>query len=81
MRADLPILSDIAQKGETENLSKKKQRTKRKYRITTNQELQTRIESLEMKIQAKAQRITIYVKRSKQYKQNLMFANNRKTLA
>ena len=64
MRTDLSILSDIAQKGETENISKKKQRIKRKYRITTNQELQTTIESLKMKIQAKAQRIRRYVKRS-----------------
>ena len=79
MRADLSIISDIAQKSESENISKKKQRTKRKYRITTNPELQTRIESLKMKIQAKAQRIRRYVKRSKQYKKNLMFANNRKT--
>ena len=38
MRADLSILSDIVQKGETENISKIKQRIKRKYRITTNQE-------------------------------------------
>ena len=57
MRADLSMLPDIAQKGETENISKKKQRIKRKYRITTNQELQTIRESLKMKIQAKAQRI------------------------
>ena len=71
MRADLSILSYIAQKGETENIFKKKQRIKRKYRITTNQELQTRIESLQMKIQAKTQRINRHVKRSKQYKQNL----------
>ena len=66
MRADLSILSHIAQKGKTENISKKKQRMKRKYRITTNQELQTTIESLKMKIQAKAQQIRRYVKRSKQ---------------
>ena len=79
MRADRSILSHIAQKGETENISKKEQRIKRKYRITTNQELQTTTESLKMKIQAKAQRIRRYVKRSKQYKQNLMLANNRKT--
>ena len=33
-----------------------------------------------MKIEAKAQRIRRYVKRSKQYNQNQMFANNRKKL-
>ena len=79
MRAGLSILSDIAQKGETENISKKKQRIKRKYRIRTKQELQTIRESLKMKIQAKAQRIRRYVKRSKQYRKNQMFSNNRKT--
>ena len=33
-----------------------------------------------MKIETKAQRIRRYVKRSKQYNQNQMFANNRKKL-
>ena len=65
MRSDLSILSDIVQKDETENIFKKKQRIKRKYRITTNQELQTIRESFKMKIQSKAQRIRRYVKRSK----------------
>ena len=39
MRADLSILTDMAQKGETQKVSKKKQIIKRKYKITTNQEL------------------------------------------
>ena len=77
MRADLSILSEIVQKGETENISKKKSRIN--YRITINQELQTITEFLKMKIQAKAQRIRRYVKRSKQCRQNQMFSNNRKT--
>ena len=58
--------------------SKKKQRIKKKYKITTNQELQAARESLKMRIQAKAQRIRRYVKRSKQFSQNQMFPNNRK---
>ena len=78
MRADLSILTDVAQKSETQKISKKKQKIKRKYKITTNQDLQTTRESLKMKILAKAQRIRRYEKRSKQYKQNQMFANNRK---
>ena len=78
MRADLSILTDMAQKGETQKISKKKQRIKKKYKITTNQELQAARESLKMRIQAKAQRIRRYVKRSKQFSQNKMFANNRK---
>ena len=78
MRADLSILTDMAQKGESQKISKKKQRIKKKYKITTNQELQTVRESLKMKIQAKAQRIRRYVKRSKQFSQNQMFANDRK---
>ena len=41
MRAELSILTDMAQKGETQKISKKKQRIKSKYKITTNQELQT----------------------------------------
>ena len=62
MRADVSILTDMAQKGETQKISKKKQRIKRKYKITTNQDLQTTRESLKMKILAKAQRIKRYEK-------------------
>ena len=75
MRADLSVLTDMAQKGESQKISKKKQRIKKKYKITTNQELQTVRESLKMKIQAKAQRIRRYVKRSKQFSQNQVFAD------
>ena len=50
MRADLSILTDMAQKSETQKISKKKQKIKRKYKITTNQDLQTTRESLKMKI-------------------------------
>ena len=78
MRADLSILTDIAQKGETQKISKKNQRIKKKYKITTNQELQAARESLKMRIQSKGQRIRRYVKRSKQFSQNQMFAKNRK---
>ena len=77
MRADLSILTDMAQKSETQKISKKNQRIKKKYKITTNQELQAMRESLKMRIQAKAQRIGRYVKRSKQFSQNQMFAHNR----
>ena len=79
MRAGLSILTDMAQKDETQKISKKNQRIKKKYKITTNQELQAVRESLKMRIQAKAQRIRRYVKRSKQFSQNQMFANNRKS--
>ena len=41
IRAELSILTDMAKKGETQKISKKKQRIKSKYKITTNQELQT----------------------------------------
>lgn len=64
MRADLSILTDMAQKGETQKISKKNQRIKTKNKTTTNQELQVVRESLKMRIQAKAQRIRRYVKRS-----------------
>ena len=75
MRADLSVLTDKAQKGENQKISTKKQRIKKKYKITTNQELRTVRESLKMKIQAKAQRIRRYVKRSKQFSQNQVFAD------
>ena len=68
----------MAQKSETQKISRKKQKIKRKYKITTIQDLHTTREFLKMKILAKAQRIRRYEKRSKQFKQNQMFANNRK---
>ena len=78
MGADLSVLTDMEQKGETQKIYKKNQRIKNKQKITTNQELQAARESLKMRIQAKAQRIRRYAKRSKQFSQNQMFANNRK---
>ena len=78
MRAQLSILTDMAQKGETQKISKKK-RIKRKYKITTNQELQTVTGHLKMKIEAKPQRIRRHLKRSKQFSQNQMFANIEKS--
>ena len=50
--------------------------------MTANQYLQTIRESLKRKIEAESpnKRIRRYVKRSKYYKQNQMFANNRKEL-
>ena len=70
----------MAQRGETQKVSKKKQRIKKKDKMTTNQYLQTIRESLKRKIEAESpnKRIRRYVKRSKYYKQNQMFANNRK---
>ena len=48
--------------------------------MTANQDLQATRESLKRKIEAESpnKRIRRYVKRSKYYKQNQMFANNRK---
>ena len=40
MRVDLSILTEMAQKGETQTISKKNQRIKKKYKTTTNQELE-----------------------------------------
>ena len=79
MRAELSILTDMAQKGETQKISKKKHRIKSKYKITANQELQTVTGHLKMKIEAKPQRIRRRVKRSKQFSQNQMFANIEKS--
>ena len=39
-RADLSILTDMAQTSETQKISKRKQKIKRKYKITTNRDLQ-----------------------------------------
>ena len=41
MRADLSILSDMAQRSEIQKISKNNQKIKRKYKITANEDLQT----------------------------------------
>ena len=53
MRAELSILTDMAQKGESQKISEKKQRIKKEIQITTNQEVQTVRESLKMKFKQK----------------------------
>ena len=68
----------MAQKSDTQKISKTKEKIRRKGKITINKDLQTTRESLKMKILAKAQKTWRYERRSKQYKQNQMFANNRK---
>ena len=79
MRAELSILTNVAQKGETQKILKKKQRIKKEIKKKQQtKELQTVRESLKMKIQAKARRIKRHVKRSKQFSQNQMVASNRK---
>ena len=65
-------------KSDTPNNSKRKERVKKKYKIVSVQDIETAREIIKMKIQAKAQRVRRHEKRSKQYKQNRLFQNDRK---
>ena len=67
----------MAQKGETQKISKKKQRIK-KYKITTNQELPTGKRILQNENSSKSSKSRENMcKTSKQVSQNQIFPNNR----
>ena len=78
MRGELSFLIEMSK--EENNLKKSKQRDgiQRKHSIKTKKESEAIMETLKMKIQAKAQQLRRYAKRSKQYNQNRLFNNDRK---
>lgn len=80
MRAELSLITEIENGNNSENINKKKNYLNRKYNITSRAKLLETKEMLKMKIQAKAQRLRRYEKRTKQYRQNRMFYEDRKKL-
>ena len=76
MRAELSILTDMAQKGESQRFPRKNKELKRNTNNNKPRSANSKRIS-ENEIQAKAKRIRRYVKRSKQFSQNQTFANNR----
>ena len=78
MRGELSFLTKMSK--EENNLKKYRKRDgiQRKYNIKTKKDSEAIMEILKMKIQAKAQRLRRYAKRSKQCNQNRLFNNDRK---
>ena len=78
LRGDISIITEYT-KGNTTNKIRRKLKTiLRKHKITADEQLIACEEDLKQALQAKAQRIRRYTKRSEQYKQNKMFREDSK---
>ena len=73
MRGELSLLTEMLKENDHQKKSKKRSGIKKRYNVKTKEDMETIRESLKMKIQAKAQRLRRYDKRSKQYNQNRIF--------
>ena len=69
MRGELSLLTEMLKENDHQKKWKKRSGIKKRYNIKTKEDMETIRESLKMKIQAKAQRLRRYDKRSKQYSQ------------
>ena len=78
MRGELSFLTEMSKKENNLKKSRKRDGIQREYNIKTKKDSEAIMEILKMKIQAKAQRLRRYAKRSKQYNQNRLFNNDRK---
>jgi len=78
------VLSIIAETGtgsDNGELNRKKRKIFKKYRVTNAREVVQLTETLQQKVQAKAQRQTRYAKRETHYIQNKMFKDDTKNFA
>ena len=76
LRGDISIITEYT-KGDTTNKIRRKLKTSlKKYRVTADEQLIACKEDLKQVLQAKAQRIRRYTKRSEWYKQNKMFGED-----
>ena len=73
-RGDLSVLSEMARGNEIGQ--RKSSQMKRKYDIKIQHDITNAMEKIKQEIQAKAQRVRRYEKRSKQYHQNKGFVEN-----
>ena len=78
LRSDLSIINEYTT-GNTSKKTKQKFMTiQKKHKITKEEQIRTLKEDLKQKLQAKAQRLRQYTKRSKQFRQNKMFREDAK---
>ena len=77
LRGDISIITEYT-KGNTK-IRRKLKTILKKHKIAANEQLITCKEDLKQALQAKAQRIRRYTKRSEQYKQNKMFREDSKS--
>ena len=80
LRGEISIISEYI-KGNNSNKFKRKLKTiLKKHRITKDEEFTASKEDLKQALQANAQRLRCYTKRSEQYKQTRMFRVSQKIL-
>ena len=78
LRGDISIITEYTN-GNTANKIRRKLKTiLKKHKIATDEQLMVHKENLKQALQAKAQRIRRYTKRSEHHKQNKMFREDSK---
>ena len=78
LRGDISIITEYINENTTTKVRRKLKTILKKHKITAYEQLIACKEDLKKTLQAKAQRIRRYTKRSDQYKQNKMFRKDSK---
>ena len=78
LRGDISIITEYTNGNTTKKIRRKLKTILKKHKITADEQLIACKEDLKQALQAKAQRLRRYTKRSEQYKQNKMFREDSK---
>ena len=78
LRSDLSIINEYTTANTCKKTKWKFKTIQKKHKITKEEQITTLKEDLKQKLQAKAQRLRQYTKRSKQYRQNKVFREDAK---
>ena len=78
LRGDISIITEYTKGNATTRIRRKIQTILKRHKITADEQLIACKEDLNQALQAKAQRLRRYTKRSEQYKQNKMFREDSK---
>ena len=78
LRGDISIITEYTNGNNTNKIRRKLKTILKKHKITPDEQLMACKEDLKQALQAKAQRLRRYTKRSEQYKQNKMFGEDSK---
>ena len=78
LRGDISIITEYTNGNTTNKIRRKLKTILKKQKVTADEQLMACKEDLKQALQAKAQRLRRYTKRSEQYKQNKMFREDSK---
>ena len=76
LRGDISIITEHTKGNSTNKTRRKLKKILKKYKVTSEDQLIGCKEDLKQILQAKAQQLRSYIKRSKQYRQNRMFQDD-----